>query len=144
MAVDLILESSQLFKDLQNEECFQEMRKLREEVEQEMTFGDIGLIAIGKWGNRIVNIALIVTQAGTCVAYMIFMGNTLKDMFPMKFNSEKANDTGNGSILLTGLNTEGSLTNSTPLQPARLGYHDAPQFVLLLLIPWPFLVLMSF
>lgn len=120
------------------------MRQLREEVEQEMTLGDIGLIATGKWGLRIVNIALMLTQTGFCVAYFIFIGNTLSDMFPVKWyhnNGTMHNDT---DTHMTYDGNVGALRNSTPLIPPHVGHETAPPFFLLLLVPFPFLVLMSF
>ncbi|KAK3710662.1 hypothetical protein QZH41_010999 [Actinostola sp. cb2023] len=148
MAVDIILESSHHYKELQNEECYLEMRQLREEVEQDMTLGDIGHIAIGKWGIRIVDLALILTQTGFCVAYFIFIGNTLKDIFPVKYptNSTIANTVTDIALTTqsTNVNTGATLRNSTPLVPPIVGHETAPPFVLLLLVPFPFVVLMSF
>lgn len=149
MAVDMILESSQLYKELQNEECYEEIRVLREEVEQEMTLGDIGLIAIGKWGIRIVDMALVLTQTGFCVAYFIFIGNTLQDMFPVNWIDKNNHTIANGTNIthFGNLINNGDITsqrNATPLVPALVAETTAPPFVLLLLVPFPFIVLMSF
>ncbi|KAJ7371085.1 hypothetical protein OS493_027773 [Desmophyllum pertusum] len=75
-AVDMILHSSPKYQELQTEACYEEMAKIKETIEKEMTLGDIGKIAVGPWGSRLVNTALIITQTGFCIAYFIFMGNT--------------------------------------------------------------------
>jgi hypothetical protein len=147
MAVKMILDSSQRYKELQNEECYQEMRHMKDQLEKEMTLGDIGKIAIGAWGIRIVNFSLILTQSGFCVAYFIFMGNTLKDMFPVHFYNSTTRSrlpSDFSSIPFADTAVEATLRNASPMVPPILGQETAPTFVLLLLIPFPFLVLMSF
>lgn len=142
MAVHMVLDSSQHYRDLQNEECYQEMKDIKDRLDKEMTLGDIGKIAVGDWGIRIVNFSLILTQTGFCVAYFIFMGNTLKDMFPVRFyNSTRRLGHAFTSIPFP---VETTLRNASPMVPPFVGQGSAPSFVLLLLIPFPFLVLMAF
>ncbi|KAK3612264.1 hypothetical protein CHS0354_039545 [Potamilus streckersoni] len=47
-----------------------------------MTYGDIGKLAFGQTGLVIVNILICLTQFCFCVAYFIFIGNTIHTMFP--------------------------------------------------------------
>lgn len=171
-AVDMVLHSSSKYQVLQTEACYEEMAKVKETIEKEMTLGDIGKIAIGPWGNRIVNIALVITQTGFCIAYFIFMGNTIKEMFPVAFkpsnvilikHSTFSNQTFvvtrnkylsagvsmNLSIMssptaATGSPLTGTLKNSSTMIPPLEGVSIAPLFVLLVLIPLPFLALMAY
>lgn len=145
MAVHMVLDSSQHYKDLENEECYEEMLEMKDRLEKEMTLGDIGKIAIGDWGIRIVNFSLILTQTGFCVAYFIFMGNTVKEMFPVHFyNSSRRLGHAFSSIPFADTAVESTLQNASHMASPFIGQETAPSFVLLLLIPYPFLVLMSF
>ncbi|KAL3876043.1 hypothetical protein ACJMK2_033929 [Sinanodonta woodiana] len=47
-----------------------------------MTYGDIGRLAFGQTGLAVVNILICLTQFCFCVAYFIFIGNTIYTMFP--------------------------------------------------------------
>lgn len=49
--------------------------------EDRVTYGDIARYSLGEHGERIVNFALILTQFGYCVGYLIFIAQTLHDMF---------------------------------------------------------------
>ncbi|XP_076453114.1 uncharacterized protein LOC143288471 [Babylonia areolata] len=48
-----------------------------------LNYGDIGRICFGKTGVALVNIPIVITQFGFCVAYYIFIGNTIQSMFPI-------------------------------------------------------------
>lgn len=171
-AVDMVLHSSSKYQVLQTEACYEEMAKVKETIEKEMTLGDIGKIAIGPWGNRIVNIALVITQTGFCIAYFIFMGNTIQEMFPVAFkpsnvipikDSTFSNQifvvtrnkhlsagvsmnlsTMSSATAATGSPLTGTLKNSSTMIPPLEGVSTAPLFVLLVLIPLPFLALMAY
>ena len=165
----MVLHSSSKYQVLQTEACYEEMAKVKEAIEKEMTLGDIGKIAIGPWGYRIVNTALVITQTGFCIAYFIFMGNTLAEMFPLlykphhvtpiknsAFSSHTGMDTGNPLTSMnlstmvspiavtTGRPVTATLKNSSTMLPPLEGMSTAPLFVLLVLIPLPFLVLMAY
>lgn len=169
----MVLHSSSKYPVLQTEACYEEMAKVKETIEKEMTLGDIGKIAIGPWGYRIVNAALIVTQTGFCIAYFIFMGNTIAEMFPvayepatvksvkhLTFSNQSSLDTGHTFIITdASINTSATesptavstaepiptmLRNSSTMIPPLEGVTTAPLFVLLVLIPLPFLVLMAY
>ena len=62
----MVLYSSTKYLVLHTEACYEEMAKVRDTIEKEMTLGDIANIAIGPWGHKIVNIALVITQSGFC------------------------------------------------------------------------------
>jgi len=55
---------------------------LRERLDQQLQYGDVGQVAFGAVGLWIVNVALVFTQFGFCVIYMIFMSNTLGNLLP--------------------------------------------------------------
>ena len=59
---------------------------IQEEVESTITYGDVGLESMGVWGLRLVNIALLISQLGFCINYVIFLGNTLGTLFPFDSN----------------------------------------------------------
>lgn len=171
-AVEMVLDSSSKYQELQTEACYEEMAKVKETIEKEMTLGDIGKIAVGPWGYRIVNIALVITQTGFCIAYFIFMGNTIAEMFPLIYKPHhvapvklstflrendintgypSANVLTNSSAMVSPITmttgtpfTRATLRNSSSMVPPLEGVTTAPLFVLLVLIPLPFLVLMAY
>lgn len=145
----MILNSTPRYQELRTEALYEEMEKVKETIEKEMTLGDIGKIAVGPWGLRLVNTALIITQLGFCVAYFIFIGNTIGEMFPLKYKSETVIPVVNATLSeptsatrMTHYSTIGMNSSSTipPLHSTK----TAPQFFLLVLIPFPFLVAMAF
>jgi len=46
-----------------------------------ITYGDLGKYVLGGIGEKLVNGALILTQFGYCTGYLIFLGQTLHDLF---------------------------------------------------------------
>ena len=58
--------------------------EFREHMFKHMTYGDIGKVSFGKAGVGIVNFCIALTQFGFCVAYCIFIGNTIHSLFPTK------------------------------------------------------------
>ena len=155
----MVLHSSSKYQVLQTEACYEEMAKVKETIEKEMTLGDIGKIAIGPWGYRIVNAALIVTQTGFCIAYFIFMGNTIAEMFPVAFKPPTVKPVNQSSLdmgymfistvvspiaVSTVEPIPTTLRNSSTMIPPLKGMTTAPLFVVLVLIPLPFLVLMAY
>ncbi|KAJ7371175.1 hypothetical protein OS493_027864 [Desmophyllum pertusum] len=149
-AVDMILHSSPKYQELQTEACYEEMAKIKETIEKEMTLGDIGKIAVGPWGSRLVNTALIITQTGFCIAYFIFMGNTIAEMFPITYKAHSVTPSKH-STFFSGVTTgtpphtiTAAPMNSSTMIPPLEGKTTAPMFVLLVLIPLPFLVVMAY
>ena len=113
-----------------------EKRKLkqRRNLEMTVTYGDLGHIAMGKWGSRIVNAALIITQFSFCVNYFIFMGDTITRMFPI---ADKSNQTV----------TPSPMPNSSALfgaSKAESKHQGAPDVIYLMLIPFPFFLLQTY
>lgn len=45
------------------------------------SFGDLGFIVCGSVGRFVVDIMLLLSQAGFCVGYLIFIANTLSNLF---------------------------------------------------------------
>ncbi|KAL5562329.1 hypothetical protein UlMin_032076 [Ulmus minor] len=45
------------------------------------SFGDLGFAVCGSFGRLIVDILIILAQAGFCVGYLIFIGNTMANLF---------------------------------------------------------------
>lgn len=55
-----------------------------EHVVRNMMYGDVGKLCYGKYGVGVVNFFIAVTQFGFCVAYFIFIGNTVHTLFPVE------------------------------------------------------------
>ena len=72
-------------------------------LQRNFTYGDVGKTAFGKCGLFLVNACLVFTQFGFCVAYFIFVGNTIHSIFPYT--------NPNSSLPLIDLH------NSTPISP---------------------------
>ncbi|KAG6572176.1 Amino acid transporter AVT3B, partial [Cucurbita argyrosperma subsp. sororia] len=45
------------------------------------SFGDLGFSVCGSFGRAIVDILIILAQTGFCVGYLVFIGNTLSNLF---------------------------------------------------------------
>ncbi|XP_019098516.1 PREDICTED: amino acid transporter ANTL1-like, partial [Camelina sativa] len=45
------------------------------------SFGDLGFAVCGNVGRFVVDVLIILSQAGFCVGYLIFIGNTLANLF---------------------------------------------------------------
>lgn len=45
------------------------------------SFGDLGFTVCGTFGRLIVDVLIILAQAGFCVGYLIFIGSTMADLF---------------------------------------------------------------
>ena len=133
----------------------EEMAVVKEKVEKEMTLGDIGEIALGRWGVRVVNVSLVLTQLGFCTAYIIFIVNTIHQMFPLTFPPSPVVDPTNVPLhkLPHFINNQtealvklrpAEASNSSTMIPPLIGTSSAPLFALLALIPLPVLILMAF
>ena len=84
LAIRKILEIQDDILDSTTESVVNPSRlRLRKHIERRLSYGDIAWIAAGKWGLRLVNFALVVTQFGFCIGYFIFLGNTLSNFFPL-------------------------------------------------------------
>ena len=55
--------------------------KIRETLEDHMTYIDIGHIVFGTWMSWLLKILILVTQLAFCVNFHIVIGNTLRDLF---------------------------------------------------------------
>ena len=114
----------------ENNQVEKQKKQQRRDLELAMTYGDLGRIAMGRWGGRIVNMALIITQFSFCVNYFIFMGDTITRMFPTVDKNH----------------THTPTPNSTTL---RQSHHEgkrqgAPDPIFLMLIPFPFFLLQTY
>ena len=65
-----------------DDESESDIEEMREHMFKHMTYGDIGKLSFGKFGVGIVNFCIALTQFGFCVAYCIFIGNTIHSLFP--------------------------------------------------------------
>ena len=111
-----------------------------------MLFGEIGRIALGKWGVLLVNVALLATQYGFCIGYFIFMGNTIASMFPTTTETQMTRATATVSPAEQN-SSNGSLANmnsSTILVGRSHSVNHAPAFGLLILVPLIPLILFSY
>lgn len=53
-----------------------------EAVSLSFQYGEVGRVAVGRWGKRLVDTALVFTQFGFCTAYLIFLGDTIHALAP--------------------------------------------------------------
>lgn len=85
-----------------------EVSVMEQHMMKHMSYGDIGRLSFGRAGTFIVNLCIVLTQFGFCVAYFIFIGNTLYSMFPYHV-----------CVNYIANNTSGNVTesNSTTLVP---------------------------
>jgi hypothetical protein len=129
-AIDQIINSTCPYDDESQESRILKKRKLkqRRNLELAMTYGDLGQIALGQWGSRIINTALIITQFSFCVDIFIFMGNTISRMFPVS-NVNQTHTAENSSALLTS---------------SRMNHEGAPNAIFLILIPFPIVLLQTY
>ncbi|XP_033104483.1 amino acid transporter AVT3B-like isoform X2 [Anneissia japonica] len=111
--------------------------RLRKRLEKHLTYGDIARKAIGKWGLYLVNFALFFTQFFFCIAYMIFLGNTLQtDLFPF------VNETSKALVNTKQYNLfDNSQNNSIVHVNKNARVTTAPVFAILVLFPLPLFLL---
>ncbi|KAF4373973.1 hypothetical protein F8388_007879 [Cannabis sativa] len=67
------------------------------------SFGDLGFIVCGSFGRLLVDVLIILAQAGFCVGYLIFIGNTMANLLTSPTASLKTTMTLLSSKIL-GLN----------------------------------------
>ena len=60
-----------------------EIQKIRTTLGRTLTYGDIGMKVFGRWCYHLIQIAVWFTQFTTAIAYFIFIGNTVYELFPM-------------------------------------------------------------
>eukprot|EP00250_Pteridium_aquilinum_P026422 c32986_g1_i1 orf=69-1322(+) len=53
-----------------------------------LTYGDVGNRAFGSVGQSLVNVLVVVSQCGCCVAYLIFIGQNLSSIFMGNTNKQ--------------------------------------------------------
>lgn len=144
-AVQKVLDTVSLSEDVESQET--QMLLLRSTVEKRMVYGDIGRIAIGKWGVLLVNVALLATQYGFCIGYFIFMGNTISSMFSSSFGGHhgKATTTPSRMRNSSSVSDMSSAINVSiwDSQKSSLVYHPPP-FAVLILMPLIPLILFSY
>ncbi|XP_060076775.1 neutral amino acid uniporter 4-like [Ylistrum balloti] len=73
-----------------------ELAILKHHMMKHMSYGDIGRLCFGKKGLLLVNLFIGTTQFCFCVAYFIFIGNTIHKLFPIAV--ECRNVTANNTI----------------------------------------------
>ncbi|GAB1597532.1 uncharacterized protein LOC115218729 isoform X2 [Argonauta hians] len=61
----------------------QQRIELESQLQKQLSYGDIGMIAFGRIGQGVVNFCVFLTQFGYCIGYCIFVGNTLLSFFPI-------------------------------------------------------------
>ena len=141
-AVQKVLDTVPQSNDVESQVT--KMEVLRNTVEKRMLFGEIGRIALGKWGVLLVNVALLATQYGFCIGYFIFMGNTIASMFP---TAPPGHDVSTKTPLpphnSSNISNTTSPTNSPTSHRALHVYHTPP-FAVLILVPLIPLILFSY
>jgi solute carrier family 36 (proton-coupled amino acid transporter) len=84
------------------------------------TYGEIGFVALGKRGQRLVEVFLIITQTGFCIGYMIFLSSTLDDIAPGTFSHTAAI-----AIFTPGIILMSYIRNLNWLKPASVAANVA-------------------
>lgn len=129
-----------------------------------LSFGRIGKYCMGRTGLLLVNVSVMVTQFGFCIGYFIFLGNTMRtvvyqllpnstnihntsaaaDYFrhPELFESGAPNRSGTFSV--PELFSNSAALTSDPFAPESLRKSTFESFAVLVAIPVPFLILISF
>ena len=80
------------------------------------SFGDLGFAVCGSLGRLVVDLFIILSQAGFCVGYLIFIGTTLANLFdPDSPTSLRHHITTLGFPFQLGLNSIKTLTHLAPL-----------------------------
>lgn len=125
-AVKKALLTNTRYNDPSNSE--DKLKEIREIVEKQIMYSDIGRIALGKTGIVLVEVSLLGTQFCFCIGYLIFIGNTLGSLFPFK------------SPPPPPMNISSNATHGPPPK----GSTTAPKFPILVLIPVVPLILMAF
>ncbi len=139
-AVQKVLDTVPQSKDVEDQTI--NITPIRNTVEKRMLFGEIGRIALGKWGVLLVNVALLATQYGFCIGYFIFLGNTISSMFPT------TKETYVNQAVVTQSPVERNISNGTNsptiLVPKTHLVNHAPAFAILILVPLIPLILFSY
>ncbi|XP_069124866.1 uncharacterized protein [Argopecten irradians] len=73
-----------------------EIQILERHMMKHMSYGDIGRLSFGKSGLFLVNLFIGTTQFCFCVAYFIFIGNTIHKLFPISVDCH--NVTANNTV----------------------------------------------
>ncbi|XP_076072551.1 uncharacterized protein LOC143044425 [Mytilus galloprovincialis] len=96
---------------------YKEAHEHEEHMKRHMSYGDVGWNAFGKSGLYVVNFFIAITQFGFCVAYFIFIGNTIHSLFPFIYcdNSMPFNSTGNAYPICHGVIARKTDVNASDL-----------------------------
>ncbi|KAH9498872.1 hypothetical protein Btru_004913 [Bulinus truncatus] len=73
---------SNTYNECKNTMKSKEMKLMHQNLVRNLTYGDIGKLTFGSCGLFIVNACIFFTQFGFCIAYFIFIGNTIYSLFP--------------------------------------------------------------
>ena len=144
-AVQKVLDTVPQSKDVESQDS--NIAALRNTVEKRMLFGEIGRIALGKWGVLLVNGALIATQYGFCVGYFIFLGQTISSMFPAPPKTHVVTTTTPlpvHNVSNINVTTIASPTDSYVQKTSSAVHDHTPPFAVLILLPLVPLILFSY
>ncbi|XP_073253705.1 uncharacterized protein [Porites lutea] len=79
------LEEKELLMTVENGDTVS-MDKIKEEIQShhhEIDYGDLGYYALGNSGRAIVDLSIVISQIGFSCAYLIFISDTLNNLFPI-------------------------------------------------------------
>lgn len=79
------LEEKELLMTVENGDTVS-MDKVKEEIQShhhEIDYGDLGYYALGNSGRAIVDLSIVISQIGFSCAYLIFISDTLNNLFPI-------------------------------------------------------------
>lgn len=121
----------------ENGEPVENGHTLKEQMTKTLSYGDIGKMAFGAPGVMVVNACLLFTQFGFCVAYFIFIGNTVYTLFPHRNTTESTSSMPSGFAQADN----SSMMYNVSSQVYR---STAPDLRLLVLVPLPLFIVFAF
>lgn len=119
-----------------------------------MSYGDVGMFSCGKLGLFLVNFFIAVNQFCFCVAYFIFIGNTIHTLFPLTsgcHNSTESNMTHSplSTVMPITMNNleldmgSSSLRETTATNDSCLEKSGGPPLMLLVACPLPIFLIFA-
>ncbi|KAJ4869366.1 hypothetical protein Rs2_49092 [Raphanus sativus] len=109
------------------------------------SFGDLGFAVCGSLGRLVVDLFIILSQAGFCVGYLIFIGTTLANLFDpdsppvsgISLHASALNSSESPLRVSTSGDASPSSLVSTPSRPSLTWLLSASSPTLLILPLWP-------
>lgn len=79
----VVLEEKELLKAVESGEGIEKAKDELQSPHHEIDYGDLGYYAFGNSGRAIVDISIVISQIGFSCAYLIFISDTMNNIFPV-------------------------------------------------------------